>query len=139
MDIELLEKALNNNENLSIINTNIQEIKTHKNDILQKLNLKRNDLKNYNKKLLDYKYVDNIKNLHYGSNIRWINLKNLNNISLNMVAILCDIKILENGIALTLKTFNNRFITLYLNENLIFQKLNSEEKIILKALSCLNK
>ena len=31
MDIELLEKALNNDDNLNIINTNIQTIKTQKN------------------------------------------------------------------------------------------------------------
>lgn len=137
MDIALLEKALINDDNLSIINTNIQEIKTTKNNILQQLNLDRNNLKSFNKKLNDYKYIDNIKDLHYGSNVRWINLKKINNISLNTVAILCDIKILEKGIALTLKTFSNRFITLYLNENLIFQKLNKEEKIILKAISSL--
>ena len=37
MDIELLKKALENEDNLSIIETNIQEIKNEKNDILQKL------------------------------------------------------------------------------------------------------
>ena len=137
MDIALLEKALSNDDNLSIINTNIQEIKKTKNNILQQLNLERNNLKSFNKKLNEYKYIDNIKELQYGSNIRWINLKKINNITLNNVALLCDIKILDKGIALILKTFNNRFITLYLNENLIFQKLNQEEKIILKAISTL--
>ena len=40
MNIELLQEALQNDNNLSIINTNIQEIKAQKNDILQQLGLK---------------------------------------------------------------------------------------------------
>ena len=41
MNIELLHEALQNDNNLSIINTNIQEIKAEKNDILQQLGLKK--------------------------------------------------------------------------------------------------
>ena len=41
MNIELLQEALQNDNNLSIINTNIQEIKAQKNDILQQLGLKK--------------------------------------------------------------------------------------------------
>ena len=42
MDIILLQEALQNENNLSIINTNIQEISKHKNDLLQQLGLKKN-------------------------------------------------------------------------------------------------
>ncbi|AET74002.1 hypothetical protein PGBG_00294 [Phaeocystis globosa virus 14T] len=75
MDITLLQEALQNEDNLSIINTNIQEISKNKNEILQQLCLKKDDLKQFNSKLKDYRYVDDIKDLVYGSNIRWINLK----------------------------------------------------------------
>ena len=61
MDAELLEKALNNDENLSIINTNIQEIKSKKNDILQNLGLKKDDLKEFHSKLKNYRYIEDIK------------------------------------------------------------------------------
>jgi len=44
MDIELLQEALENDDNLNIINTNIQEIKQKKNEILQELGLNRNDV-----------------------------------------------------------------------------------------------
>ena len=47
MNIELLEEALQNDNNLSIINTNIQEIKAQKNNILQQLGLKKTDLKDF--------------------------------------------------------------------------------------------
>ena len=54
-------------------------------------------------------------------------------------AILCDIKIHNKGIALILRGYNNYHMTLYLNENIIFQKINDEEKILLKAIEHLSK
>ena len=44
MNIELLQQALENDNNLNIINTTIQEIKQKKNEILQDLGLNRDDL-----------------------------------------------------------------------------------------------
>jgi hypothetical protein len=84
-------------------------------------------------------YVDNIKDLKYGRNIRWVNLKKIEDVKITNGSILCDIKIHDKGIALVLKGFNHSFITLYLNENIIFQKINDEEKILLKAVDYLNK
>jgi hypothetical protein len=54
-------------------------------------------------------------------------------------SVLCDIKIGSKGIALVLKGFNASFMTLYFNENILFQKINDEEKIILKAVEFLEK
>jgi hypothetical protein len=139
MDIELLEKALNNDDNLNIINTNIKTIKTQKNEILQQLGLNRENLKNYHTKLKDYRYIDSIKDFKYGSHIRWINLNNLSSITLKGSCILNEIKICNKGIAIILKGFNGRFFTLYLNENLIFQKINNEEQVLLKAINYLSK
>ena len=139
MDIELLQQALENDTNLNIINTNIQEIKRKKNEILQELGLKREDLKSYHKKLNGYMYVDNIKDLKYGRTIRWINLNKIDAIKITNGALLCDIKILDKGLALVLKGYAQNYITLYLNENIIFQKINAEEEIILKAVNYLNK
>jgi hypothetical protein len=139
MNIELLQQALENDDNLNIINTNIQEIKQKKNEILQELGLNREDLKSYHKKLNGYMYIENIKDLKYGRNLRWINLNKIDSIKITNGALLCDIKIHDKGLALVLKGYNHNFITLYLNENIIFQKLNSEEEIILKAVDYLHK
>ena len=139
MDIDILENALDNEDNLSIINTNIQEIKNKKNDILQNLGLKKNDLKEFHNKLKNYRYIEDIKDLKYGGTLRWINLNKLENINLNNCAHLCDIKINSKGIALSMKGFGNRFFTLYLNETLLFQKLNQQELILLKAINHLSK
>jgi hypothetical protein len=139
MNIQLLQQALENDDNLNIINTNIQDIKNKKNEILQELGLKRDDLKSFHKKLNGYMYIDNISDLKYGRNIRWINLKRLDPIKITNGSVLCDIKIGAKGILLVLKGFNASFITLYFNENILFQKINDEEKIILKAVEYLEK
>ena len=139
MNIQLLQQALENDDNLNIINTNIQDIKNKKNEILQELGLKKDDLRSFHKKLNGYMYIDNISDLKYGRNIRWINLKRLDPIKITNGSILCDIKIGAKGIVLVLKGFNASFITLYFNENILFQKINDEEKIILKAVEYLEK
>lgn len=139
MNIALLQQALENDDNLNIINTNIQDIKNKKNEILQELGLKRDDLKSFHKKLNGYMYIDNISDLKYGRNIRWINLKRLDPIKITNGSVLCDIKIGAKGIVLVLKGFNASYITLYFNENILFQKINDEEKMILKAVDYLHK
>jgi hypothetical protein len=139
MNIQLLQQALENDDNLNIINTNIQDIKNKKNEILQELGLKRDDLKSFHKKLNGYMYIDNISDLKYGRNIRWINLKRLDPIKITNGSVLCDIKIGAKGILLVLKGFNASYITLYFNENILFQKINDEEKMILKAVEYLEK
>ena len=138
MDLELLKKALENDDNVDLINTSIQEIKNKKNDILQQLGLKRNELKMFNSSLKGYRYIEELKDLKIGSNIRYIKLSNIENIKLSGVNNLCEIKILNHGIGLVFKNFQNRFFTIYFNDNLIFQKINSEEEIILKAIKHLN-
>lgn len=139
MDFELLKKALENDDNVGLINTSIQEIKDKKNNILQQLGLNRDDLKMFNSNLKGYRYIEELKDLKIGSNIRYIKLKNIENIKISGVNNLCEIKVLNHGIGLVFKNFQNRFFTIYFNDNLIFQKINCEEEVILKAIKHLNK
>ena len=139
MDFDLLKKALENDDNVGLINTSIQEIKDKKNNILQQLGLNRDDLKMFNSNLKGYRYIEELKDLKIGSNIRYIKLKNIENIKISGVNNLCEIKVLNKGIGLVFKNFQNRFFTIYFNDNLIFQKINCEEEVILKAIKHLNK
>ena len=66
------------------------------------------------------------------------NTQNIENIKLSGVNNLCEIKVLNQGIGLVFKNFQNRFFTIYFNDNLIFQKINCEEEVILKAIKHLN-
>lgn len=137
MDIELLTKAIENSSNANIINKSESILKSDINNILQKLQLKKDTLKEYNKKLKNYMYIDCINDLKIGHSIKYINILNPNDIKLSSNFIICNINSNENGIIITLKTFNNKFFTIYFHNFLIFKKMNEEEKIIIKAFSLL--
>lgn len=137
LDVEQLLKALDNDENESMIDLTTSKIKSIKNDMLQKLQLPRETLKNYHKKLKDYRYVGELHEIRYGAYIRWINLKNIDNIRLTNGGIICDIQVTNTGLWIKCKNNMNRFFQLKLDECLIFQKLSDQERILLKALDYL--
>lgn len=136
-DEDLLKKALENENNESIVNLTISKIKGQKNDILQKLNLSTENLKDNLKKLKEYRYINNINDLNYGCFIRCINLKKVDNIKLTNGGYVCDIKV-NNGIELLCRNNYNNFFQIRFDENLIFQKLTDQEKIILNVLKKLD-
>jgi|TARA_B110000285_G_scaffold205264_1_gene242900 hypothetical protein len=134
-----LVKALDNENNESIMNYNSSMIKSIKNDYLQKLILSREKLKDYHTKLKGYRYVDDLSDIQYGRYIRWINLKNPEKIELTRGGMIIDIKILSNGIHVVCKnTYNHRF-QIKIDECYIFQKLTDQEKILLMALDYVQK
>lgn len=138
MDIEFLTSALQNEENLNIAKTNKQTIKNNKNDILQKLNLSKDELKLLHLQLKDYIYVDDINDIKYGHYIRWINLNKPH--ILTRGNFICNIDYdKKNKFILKLKTYANKYITIHFEKCLIFKKLIPEELIILKAISYLEK
>jgi hypothetical protein len=52
---------------------------------------------------------------------------------------ICDIKITDSGVLITCKNFMHRHYTFKMDECLIFQKLTSQERIIIHALDHLDK
>ena len=82
-NMEILLKALENKSNESLINLDSSKIKSIKNDILQRLQLDRDVLKTLHKKLEDYRYCSDLSDLKFGNYIRWISLKDPENISIN--------------------------------------------------------
>ncbi len=94
--VDNLLDALENDSNSSIINLTSKKIKEHKNNVLQQIQLPREKLKLYHKKLKDYRYCSDLKDIQYGFYIRWIPLKDPDNMNLTNGAIICDVK-LVNG------------------------------------------
>lgn len=138
LDINTLLKALDNQDNESIMNVDFKEIQKIKNDMLQKIGLSRQKLKEYHKSLKMYRYIDELPELRYGSYIRWISLKNPENITLSNGGIVCDIKVNE-GINIICRNNMHRFFQFKMGECLVFQKLSQQEQVILSALNYLNK
>tara|TARA_B100000214_G_C23633400_1_gene475100 strand:- start:156 stop:593 length:438 start_codon:yes stop_codon:yes gene_type:complete len=139
INIDQLLKAVQNEENKTLINTNFSEIKKIKNDILQKLQLTKEDLKDLHKKLSKYRYVDEISDLRFGSFIRYIPIDDPDNMYLACGGLLCDIIINDDGVNLTFKTFTHRHFQIKMQECLLFQKLSNEEHILLSAIEYVEK
>ena len=138
-EIENLLKGLENEENTSLLELDMSIIKSQKNDILQRMQFSGKEIKYYHKKLDNYRYVDEIKDLRYGAFIRWFNISHSTNINLSLGGILCDIKVVNDGIHLVCKNFRHKHIQIRMDECVVFQKLSTQERVILDVVGYLNK
>ena len=133
MSNELL-KALDNEQNESIMNLTSKKILEMNYNIVKELLLDRETTLGYLKKLKDYRYVDEIDDLKHGSYIKWVPITDPKNIPLHYSGIICEIKLTDNGVFLVCKNFMHRHYTFKMDECLIFQKLTPQEKVIISAL-----
>ena len=131
--IEYLKQSMENENNKSILNLTTKIIKERKQEIINELPIYKNEKNQIKKKLKEYRYIDEIQELHIGAFIRWIKFKSDNEISITNGALLTDV-LFEDNIQLLLKNNMNRFFRVNFNDNLIFQKLTDQEKIILFAI-----
>ena len=115
------------------------KIKDHKNNILQRLQLDRNTLKDYHKKLKDYRYVSDLTDFKFGSYIRWIPLKNIESLKLTRGAILCDYKVVNGQLHIVCKNNFGKVFQIKFDEVEIFQKLSYQEKVLLHVIDMLDK
>ena len=83
-------------------------------------------------RLIGYRYVDELHELHKGKHIRWIR-KATAIPSLTNGGIVTDIKFLDNGTQVLCMNSQKRFIQYKFDECYTFQKLSMEEQLILMA------
>lgn len=134
MDIDKLLKALDNEDNSKFLNLNTKKITEMKQEILNELHLSKEEIKNIMQKLKEYAYVDEMNELRYGAFIRWIPIKDPDNIFLTPGGILCEISVTDDGVNLTCKNFSHKYYRIKMEECLIFQKLTGQEQVLVSAL-----
>ena len=134
MDVNKLLKALDNEDNENVFNLTNKEIKQTKINVLKDLELDKKVFANFINKLKQYRYIDEVNDLKYGAFIRWIPLKDPDNIYLTIGGIICEIKVTDNGIKIICKNHAHKHFQIHFDENMIFQKLSAQEKILLTAL-----
>lgn len=139
MDIKTLLKALDDEDNSHLLNLTNEKIKTMKREILAELDLDASKMDDYLNKLDNYRYIDGMNELKYGSFLRWIPIHDPDNIVLKPGGILCDLKVQDSGVIVICKNFRNRHYQFKMDECLIFQKLNDQEQVLLSALDHLAK
>ena len=147
LDIENILKALDNETNESILNLTTKKINEMNLKILKELHLTKKDTLELFGKLKGYKYVDEMNDMKPGTFLRWIPINNNNNdnndnndIHLTRGAVFCELKVTDDGLKIVLKNFGftNKHFSISMDDNLVFQKLSNQERILLSALDHLS-
>ena len=134
-----LEKALDNENNAVVSTLTTRKIGAEKMRQLMQLGFNTLVLADYAYKLRDYRHVDDLNGLTYGAYIRWIDLKNPDKLTLARGAIICDIKIGQNGVQLLCKTHPSpAMFHVIMDEAVIFQRMSQQERVILSAMDHLD-
>jgi len=139
MDVDQLLKALDNEENGKLMNMTTEKVQKLNLDVLKELHLPRETLIEYMKKLKGYIYVEDVQDLKHGSFIRWVSIKDPEDLYLTNGGILSEIKVCDSGINVVCKNFAKRHFQISMDESLIFQKLTGQELVLLSALDHLAK
>lgn len=141
MNINKLLQALDDETNDNLFNFTTEKMREMTFDILKELQLPKKEMINIYNKLKDYKYVDEMNDLKYGTYIRWIPIENPTNIYLTKGGIFCEMKITDDGIFCICKNYgcSNRYFQIEMDKNLIFQKLTEQELVLLSAMDHLAK
>jgi len=141
MDVNKLLKALDDESNETLMNFTTKTIREMTLKILKELHLTKQETINIYNKLKDYKYVDEMNDLKYGTFIRWIPIEDPTNIYLTKGALFCEMKIMDDGVFCVCKNFGfpARHFQISMDKNLIFQKLTDQELVLLSALDHISK
>ena len=142
MDVNQLIHALDNENNEKILNLTTKKIKEMNTKILMELSLSREKFLSISQKLNGYRYVDEIDELKCGTYLKWIVLTDPNpdNLQLNKGALFCEIKCKDDGVFIVCKNmgFSSRHFQIKMDECLLFQKLTTQELVLLSALDHLS-
>ncbi|MGI9554417.1 MAG: hypothetical protein ACR2M6_00460 [Vampirovibrionia bacterium] len=136
---EDLEVALEKESNKGILELTPAKIKKEKNDILQRIQLPRQVLKEYHTSLKHYRYINSLDDVILGNFIRWINLSDPERIKLTNGAFVTDFKKTPSTIYIVCKNHFGRFFNIDINKCLLFQKLNEQEETLLAVINYLEK
>jgi hypothetical protein len=136
---DILLKALENDDNNFILNHTTDKIEKSKKELFQELGLDNEETKELMDKLKDYVYISEIPEIVLGCYMRWIPLKDPENIFLTRGAMICDINICEKGTSVVCTNRNKNYMQINMDEALLFRKLTPQEKVLLSAMNYLKK
>lgn len=139
MDTNKLLKALDDESNEALFHFTTKKMREMTLSILKELQLTKSETLEMMQKLKDYKYVDELSDLKYGTYLRWIPIDNPENVHLAKGAIFCEVKIKDDGVVLICKNhgYGKKHFLLSMDKNLLFQKLTGQEMVLLSALDSL--
>lgn len=167
INVDELLKSIESDKLLSISKLSYDKINTIKYNVLMRIGLEDDELESMLLKLSDYRYVEELQDIHHGAFIRYIPLvfaaataattsknkskkgnnedrdhdheKKDNEVILKQGGFICDVKILSSGVQLLCRSHFRKMFQLRLDEVLLFQKLTKQEEVILSVFDYLHK
>ena len=154
INVDELLKSIESDKLLSISKLSYDKINTIKYNVLMRIGMEDDELESMLLKLSDYRYVEELQDIHHGAFIRYIPLvdtsknkskkgndheKKDNEVILKQGGFICDVKILSSGVQLLCRSHFRKMFQLRLDEVLLFQKLTKQEEVILSVFDYLNK
>jgi hypothetical protein len=138
MDVEKLLESIENDKNDYLEKKSMKLITQEIYETIQKLTLPQKTRFEYCQKLVGYRLVDDVHELHVGKHVRWIRESSQTQVLTNG-GIVTTIKFLDNGTQVLCKSTGQRFIQFKFDECIIFQKMSLEEQLIMMAYDYLDK
>ena len=136
IDIDELLGTLETSKNDYLENKTIDSVNNEIFEKIKDLELSIITKQQYCDKLIGYRLVDELHELHKGKHVRWIRIDNA---KLTNGGIVVDIKFMDKGIQVLCRNSTNKFIQYKYDECITFQKLNETEQVIMMAYSYANK
>ena len=135
MDINDLITACNNGDNAHMLSLTPEKIRNDKVEIINELPLTEEDKIGIIGKLVGYRYIEEIHDIRSGTFLRWISTVDDDNINLTTGGIFCEVVFTDYYTSLRMKNFRNRYFELKLDDVILFQKLTTQEQVLMSALS----
>jgi len=130
---ELLDKALDNQQNAILLKLNNKQIAEMNKQIVFGIpNMTKKIAIGHLKTLDGYRYVDEVSDLKTNVYLKWIRIDTPN--KLTKGAISCSVKITNDGMLVMCKNYFGKFFYLKMDECVLFQKITDEESVILSAM-----
>ena len=130
INIDNLLNTLENTKNDYLDNKTMADISKEVYENVSECDIHDDVIESLCKKLIGYRYVDEIYELHKGKMVRWIRDGTS---KLTNGGIVTDIKFLPNGVHVQCMNSMKRFIQYKFDDCKTFQKMNTEEQLILLA------
>lgn len=130
IDIRNLLDSIENERNDYLEDKTMTSVHEDILEVLDEQQIQDEDKDKFFKKLMDYRHVEEINELHTGKHVRWIRKSNN---KLTNGGIIMDVKFMDTGTQILCRNVCNKFIQIKFDECIIFQKLSVEEQLILLA------
>lgn len=136
INIESLIDNIENDANNYLEEKTMEMINNDIFNIIKNISISIEDKKNYCDKLIGYRIIEDLHELHKGKHVRWIRK---NNGKLTNGGIIMDIKFYNDGTQILCMGSGKRFIQYKYDDCITFQKMSETEQLIVMAYEYTNK